>query len=258
MLTALRHSNQRLVRASESSKEDGPFLCPECREVVLLNRGAVNTPHFAHKSYSPCGNGPAESDTHRRMKIEIYDALTRNPLVTLAELERPFGEVRADVFAVIDGVSVAIEVQISTLSADRIAARTRAYARLGVAVLWLLAWSPDVESLTYAPQQFERWLHAAYFGRVYYWHHGLTVIPYQFHDRHLRIPAKSWYDARGKLQRSASRTQISTKYKVTVRGKPLNIVSDFRRSRRLPWEGKFFRVPEALLYIDKRRNFERG
>jgi competence protein CoiA len=192
------------------------------------------------------------------MKIEIYDALTRHPLVSHAELERPFGEVRADVFAVIDGTSVAIEVQISTLSAARIAERTRAYARLGIAVLWILAWSPEVESLAYAPAQFERWLHAAYFGRVYYWHHGLTLIPYQFHDRHLRIPAKSWYDARGKLQRSRSRTQVSQRYKVTVRGRPLHIATDFRRSRRLPWEGKHFRVPEALLYIDKRRNFERG
>ena len=61
--------------------------------------------------------------------MEIFEALQRHPAVSNAALERPLGTNRPDVSAYINGVPVAIEVQISSLSLDTITCRTIEYAR---------------------------------------------------------------------------------------------------------------------------------
>jgi hypothetical protein len=47
------------------------------------------------------------------------------------------------VYAVIQGVRVAFEVQVSTLTLDDLARRTASYAREGVAVCWMHPYSVD-------------------------------------------------------------------------------------------------------------------
>jgi hypothetical protein len=54
------------------------------------------------------------------------------------------------------------------------------YARKGIYVLWLLQWTPTLNARRYTPRLWEKWIHAAYFGRMYYWIEGLTVASYHF------------------------------------------------------------------------------
>jgi len=56
------------------------------------------------------------------------------------------------VSAYINGVPVAIEVQISSLSLETILQRTIAYARKGIYILWLLQWTPTLDSVRYVPR----------------------------------------------------------------------------------------------------------
>ncbi len=162
MLTAVRFDTKQQIIASHATKDMGTFLCPECREVVNFHSGRLVVPHFTHKSYLTCTNSPGETDLHRRAKKEIFESLLRSPRVSGAVLERPFGTVRADIFAVIRGQPVAVEVQVSTLSQDAISYRTSEYAKRGIYVLWILPWTEELDSYRYSPQRFERWLHAAY------------------------------------------------------------------------------------------------
>lgn len=129
MLSARRKSDGQIVTAYMESKRNGPFRCLECNEEVILKMGRSRVNHFAHANPIACKFAEGESETHRRCKLEIYLALQKEAVVSNLALERPFGNVRPDVSAVIRGVPVAIEVQISSLSQDTIMRRTIEYAQ---------------------------------------------------------------------------------------------------------------------------------
>jgi competence protein CoiA len=197
MLSAKRKSDGQIVSAYFESKRNAPFACPECNEEVILKTGRLRVNYFAHANPIACKFATGESDAHRRCKIEIYEALRQMPGVRNAALERRLELVRPDVSAVINGVPVAIEVQISSLSMETIMRRTIEYARDGIYVLWLLPWTPKLDRERYAPTVWEKWLHVAYFGRVYYWTSGLSVVPYRFEPHYGVVPRKTWYSNNG-------------------------------------------------------------
>ncbi len=251
MLSARRNSDGETVLAYFESSRNGPFACLTCNEEVILKTGRQRVDHFAHANPIACKFATGESDKHRQCKMEIYEALLREPHVVNPVLERPFELFRPDVFAYIRGVPVAIEVQISSLSVETIMRRTIEYARDGIYILWLLQWTPELNSSRYAPRMWEKWVHAAYFGRVYYWLHGLNVVPYHF-DPHLKhIPKASWYSRDGEKMSAGGYSQRSKRYRTPVRGPTLHLVRDFGPQERYWWEGNGIKVPDAKLFLQR-------
>jgi competence protein CoiA len=175
MLSAKRKSDGQIVAAYFERKDNGPFECLGCKKEVMLKTSQSRINHFAHVNPIACKFFEGESETHRRCKMEIYEALKREPHVRDVVLERPLGTVRPDVSAYFNDVPVAIEVQISSLAVDTITRRTIEYHRKGVYVLWLLQWTPKLDAERYNPQLWEKWVHAVYFGKAYYWIDGLSV-----------------------------------------------------------------------------------
>jgi len=251
MLSAKRKSDSQTVTAYLSSKAHGPFICLICNEEVILKTGTRRVNHFAHANPIACKFAEGESDGHRQCKMEIYEALLRAPGVTNVALERPLGSVRPDVSAYIYGVPVAIEVQISSLSIETIQRRTIEYARNGIYVLWLLQWTPKLDSNRYAPRIWEKWIHAAYFGRVYYWTGGLSVVCYHFDPKFESVPKTSWRSEDGEKMTGGGYSRRSKRYRMAVRGKTLNLVTDFGPRERYWWQGKGFTVPDAKLFIQR-------
>jgi len=250
MLCATRKSDGQSVIANQEYKSNAPFVCPECCEVVILRRGTVKLPHFAHKPPIVCSYGAGETEDHRRCKMEIYNALSRQPGVTKLALERSLKTVRPDVSAYINGVPVAIEVQISTLSQETIIHRTKEYASKGIYVLWLAQWTPYLDGERYSPRLWEKWVHAAYFGRVYYWVKGLEVLPYRF-EPHLRhVPETSFYE-RGREISAGGYTRKSKRWRSPVRDETLNLAKDFLPKQREFWKGGDLVIPFAKLYIGR-------
>lgn len=158
---------------------------------------------------------------------------------------------RPDVSAYINGVPVAIEVQISSLSLDTITRRTIEYARKGIYVLWLLQWTPELNSPRYTPQIWEKWIHAAYFGCVYFWIEGLTVASYYFDAHFKSVPKKSWYFKDGKKMTGGGYSHRSKRYPTAVAGKILNLATDFAPKQRYWWKGNGLQVPDAKLFIHR-------
>jgi competence protein CoiA len=257
MLIALRRLDNTPVNATNATLADAPFVCPQCRNELILCRGGAATLHFVHKASLPCSYDFGESEAHRRAKNEIHDTLLSHPDADQVQLELPLGGVRPDVFARIRGVPVAIEVQISTLSPETIIHRTEEYTRLGIYVLWLLQWHPELNTTRYSPRGFERWLHATYFGRVYFWKQGLTVLPYHFHEHGKFVKSRRWHDERGRTRKAGGYRRISKRYKMPVCGKPLHLVHDFGKTTRRAWQSKALTVPECNLFMDTRRTFVR-
>jgi competence protein CoiA len=253
MLSARRTSDGQIVTAYLETKANAPFLCLECNREVILRTGNRRVNHFAHANPLACRFGQGESEAHRRCKMEIYEALQQAPNVRNVALERPIGNVRPDVSADISGVPVAIEVQISSLSLETIMRRTIEYFRKGIYVLWLLQWTPELDSPRYTPQIWEKWIHAAYFGRVYYWMEGLKVVSYRFDPSFITVPRTSWYSRskRRKITRGGY-SRRSKRYRTANRGETLNLATDFVPKDRYWWEGNGLKVPDAKLFMQRR------
>ena len=251
MLSAKRKSDGQTVAAYFESKANGPFVCLECNEEVILKTGGAKVNHFAHANPIACKFAVGETEAHRRCKVEIFLALRETPGVRKVALERPLDEVRPDVSAEINGTPVAIEVQISALSLETIMARTIEYARKGIYVLWLLQWTPKLDAKRYSPELWEKWVHAAYFGHVYYWIEGLKVVAYHFEENFKTIPKKSWYSHDGRKMTGGGYSRKSIRYRTAIRGEVLNLVTDFVPSKRYWWEGGCLKVPDAKLFMQR-------
>ena len=182
--------------------------------------------------------------------MEIYEALSHESGVTKLALERSLKTNRPDVSAYINGVPVAIEVQISTLTMETIIQRTEAYGRMGVYVLWLAQWSPYLDGVRYSPRLWEKWVHAACFGRVYYWKKGLEITSYHFDPFFKRVPESSWYEGREEVTVGGYRRK-SKRYRVPVQTGTLNLVKDFHARPRDGWQGSGFTIPAAKLFIER-------
>jgi len=249
MLCAIRKSDRRPVSAYHMVKEQGPFQCPECGDPVVLKTGHNRINHFAHEHPLATHYSENESDEHRKCKMEIFEALCKLPNVRGAELERPMGANRPDIFAYINGTPVAIEVQLSNLSVETIMQRTIEYHRKGIYVLWLLPWVETLDRSRYMPRSWEKWLHAAYFGRVYYWLRDLEVVSYSF-EPHLRtIPKKIWHAENGKQMIAGGYSRRSKNHRTAVRGRTLNLANDFVPKQRYWWKGNGIKVPDAKLFM---------
>lgn len=251
MLTATRDLDGIKVLARSSERVESPFSCPHCRQEVVLRKGSIKVHHFAHKPPVTCSLGIGESEQHLRAKMEIFDSLRHEPNVTDLELEKDFGVSVADVYALISGTRVAVEVQRSSLSVNDIIARTQNYHRLGIAVLWLGLPCSDLTTEKYAPAAWERWCHAAYFGRVYYWDGGQTLQAVHFNPYSIHVESRSWHDWDGSERSAGGYDRTSKRWRTPLHGAPVLLSRSFQRSTRAPWSGGTVLVPLCTLYVDQ-------
>jgi competence protein CoiA len=242
MFYAKWKSTGQTVAAGSTSKRNAPFLCLECGHEVVLRAGKKRVGHFAHLDALACHDWESESEAHRRCKMEIYEALRKEHSVQNVALERSLGSVRPDVSAYVKGVPVAIEIQMSSLSLETITHRTLEYFRKGIYVLWLLQWTPKLDQSRYSPTRWEKWIHATYFGQVYYWVNGLSIVCYRFDPTFKRVSKKM-------MRKGFSRRY--RRFRRASRGELLNLVKDFVPRVRKRWQGRGIQVPEAALFIHR-------
>ena len=132
-----KNQEGNLVSALETClKRKESYSCPGCQGVVLLRHGQVMCPHFAHKSLQDCQFfSENESAQHLSLKAALYKSLVNHgEKVRIEKVLSEMGQI-ADLFV---GDSLALEVQCSRLSQQRLRERTRAYHQAGYEVRWLL------------------------------------------------------------------------------------------------------------------------
>jgi competence protein CoiA len=251
MLTATRQDDGQKVSARDAQKSQAPFHCPKCRSEVVLHKGNIKTHHFKHKPPISCSWGQGETNGHYLAKLGVYDALTKEPNVSGAELEKDFGATVADVFAVIEGVPVAVEIQRSNLSVAEITSRTQNYYRLGISVLWVALPNESLWEERYSPSAWERWCHAAYFGRVYYWDEGQRFHVVHFSPYLLYVQESSWFDSDGSERFAGGYERFSKRYKTPWHGKCVALCKDFRPKVKSAYSSGTISIPPCRLYLDR-------
>ncbi|MFH1672751.1 MAG: competence protein CoiA family protein [Pseudomonadota bacterium] len=175
------------------------------------------------------------------------------------QLEQRLEGVRPDVAFSTDGQRIAIEIQNSTLDVREISRRTIRYTELGMYVLWLapcdgpkLVWRDDEETYVCRPKEWEKYLHAMYYGRMYFWQSQAEVIPYHFDVFKSWVEESHWFDTDGD-ERSAGgyyRTAKALKIPMAYSERSLHIVEDFASSKRNRFISKNWLVPRCNLWKD--------
>lgn len=256
MLTARRKTDNQKVIASDVTKADGPFVCPQCASETIVRKGMIKTPHFAHKPPILCTYGKGESEHHRRCKYDIYTQISRDSTIT-CELEKDLGPVVPDIFVDFGAGKrkIALEIQISHLTMSRIISRTQAYHQLGVYVLWLPIYDATLEAERYSPKAWEKWLHATYYGRVYYWVKDLMIMPVHFDEHLIYVAESEWYDSEGDPQSAGGYYKRSKRYRTPHKGTPVHLFEDFRADHRHAWSGGDIVVPECNILIDTQHHW---
>lgn len=250
MITAIRAFDLNRAFARDCTKDHGPFICPTCGNEVILHKGNIREHHFSHKPPVTCPQAVGETMQHMRAKLAIYDALSLEPSITNLDIEKSFGSSIADVYAKIRGEAVAVEIQRSTLSVNDIVARTEKYQKLGIAVLWIGLPRPEIFTNKYNPQAWERWCHAAYYGRVYYWQDGQCIRPVHFGPYRVYVEERTYYDASGDEMVGGGYHRISRRYRTPEYGQPVLIAQLFHSTERNAFTSETIYVPHCRLYVD--------
>ena len=115
---------------------EGPFYCLACHSPVRLKNGSVLRAHFAHVELQHCPyHHEAESFEHLELKASLYDWASKESHTEVESYLADFQQI-ADLLVV--DKNLALEVQCSSLSLERLKERSDAYRSHGYQVYWLL------------------------------------------------------------------------------------------------------------------------
>jgi competence protein CoiA len=185
-------------------------------------------------------------------KLDIFAALQKHQDITKLQLERPLGDVRPDISFYLRNIPVALEVQVSTLSLDTIDQRTRAYTRKGISLLWTSPYPPTMDDTDrYSPALWEKYLHALYFGKLYYWVSDETLQPVRFDEYLLHVEYREWYvpSGEGEMDYAGGYDCYSKRYRTPYLLDRVNITS-LALVNRKAWSSKTLSTPAARLWCE--------
>lgn len=153
MFVAILERDKSRVEAANAVRKLR-HTCPHCLELVILHRGKIKRPHFAHRKDSACPYGKGETWQHEQAKAAILAGARAKELVAEPELEvlSIDGDRRADVVVYAPSTDPtkneskwmrAFEVQYSTISFDDLKRRTNSYMAASLPVLWIAVIDDD-------------------------------------------------------------------------------------------------------------------
>lgn len=210
---AVSEKTGKKVYRDNATKKGGPFYCPYCFSPAIIRKCTEKEDHFAHKPrLSPVLNSKDQA-LHTECKNSICKYLSEkypngNWMVERAIEEIPkIGNKRIipDIsgrFGDKKGIPIAIEVQKSAYTPNKIREKTEQYYKLGIYVLWIIPLKNNLGDDVFRPRLFEKYLHAMYYGRVYYWTptHPNQLLPVHYSYTSRYIEPTSFYDENGEEQ----------------------------------------------------------
>lgn len=239
---AARNKTGERVHASQVTRADGPFHCPDCLTDAVVRKCTERVDHFAHKARLSPVLARGETALHKACKNEIRDELiARFPdgkweceRVIKPNKEKNTPRLIPDVSGRIDDLPVVIEIQASCLTVSRIIKRAAAYRALNCAILWIVPLKEELGELPFRPRLFERYLHTMYFGRTYYWMpgDGLLLRPVHYGVAYRYIDMSEWYEAGGEHRQAGGYDKPYKIVKMPYCGRRVDIVDHFHWEER--------------------------
>jgi len=174
---AISEKTGKRVYCKHVTKEDGPFYCPKCNSKAIVRKCAEKEDHFAHKTRLSPVLTKKDQSLHTVCKDSICDYLSKQYPNGNWATERPIPESKRlgttmivpDISGRINNIPVAIEVQKTAYTLNKIKEKTEIYNKWGIYVLWIVPLREELGDKDFRPRLYEKYLHAMYFGRAYYW-----------------------------------------------------------------------------------------
>jgi competence protein CoiA len=115
------------------------FICPICKNEVVLKLGRKRITHFAHRREAACTiEHETESSYHLSGKADLFKWLKRQRLEVKLEPYLQSIQQRPDLLLSYKGKTYAIEYQCSTISEELFRKRTASFLKAGIKPLWIL------------------------------------------------------------------------------------------------------------------------
>jgi hypothetical protein len=234
---ALKKSDNTVVHAANVKKADGPFYCPSCLSDAIVRKCTEKKDHFAHKSRQSPIILSKDFELHNKCRDEICSELqTLFPDGKWAK-ERPIPanknketkERIPDISGRINGKPIAIEVQASSYTIEKIYSKTQDYFKLGISVLWIIPLRNELGNEPFRPRLFEKYLHSIYYGKVYYYLPGekLILLPVHFSPAKRWIEESTWYEEGGTERNEGGYYLTYRTIKMPNYGQSVDISKDF-------------------------------
>lgn len=178
MFVALNSEKERVVGFDAIKGEE--YHCQQCHQKVMLKKGEIKTPHFAHyPDMPPCVWWEPETMEHLLMKKRVMNLLKKNNDVAFAQFEYRLNNISEkrksnslslgdydgfhndfngdfslypDVYIELrGGERIAVECQVSNKVLTDFILKTKRYSHWGIYTLWLFPHNKDYD----APSSFE-------------------------------------------------------------------------------------------------------
>jgi len=164
MLVAI-YQNER-VEASKADKKSSEYSCPVCKTDVILKKGSIVIPHFAHRPDANCMFGVGEGIEHLTTKLKMAEVFREaGKKVEIEYIYKLRDKCMISDLSLIEdsGTTCAIEIVDSHDNMDHIKEKASFYKKLNVPCLWLPIIRKKVRTYftgqgRYRPTAFESWL----------------------------------------------------------------------------------------------------
>lgn len=265
---ARKKEDNSKVSASLVTKNDGPFYCPVCLSDAIVRKCTEKADHFAHKGKLSPAITSKNQELHDKCKNEICEYLKTAYPEGNWETERPIPPIESKGWnkEIIPDISgrlgtkkdqpVAIEIQKSAYTLNRIHDKTIEYAKRNIFVIWIVPLSKELGTEPFRPRLYEKYLHSIYYGRTYYWTPKTSpqIIPIHFSPTKRWIDEKTWFDIEYGEERTTGGFYLSYKtLKSPNYGSRCLLDKDFKTEDRPEFIPKNQKknVPESNIFMDK-------
>lgn len=240
-----------------SDKDEAPFLCPVCEQIVLLRQGKTRVHRFVHKEKGRCQHCINETQRNLSIKKQLYESICNNSSCSNCKLEVELDIVSPDILFKINNISVAIEIIKKNISVDEIKRRFDNYTDLQIYVIFILE---DTEPVTKIHKKSNqevcnindtlKFLHTLYFGKVYYFLHDLTVVAYHFDSVEVKVKNFNQYGGEISFYNKTLKS-----LKIPVKSRDINLIDNFKYLWRSKWVTEYIEYPCGKLWIDSLDNW---
>lgn len=268
--SALRKADNQLVNTVEVTKANGPFYCPVCLSDAVVRKCSEKVDHFAHHARQSPIIRRKDKELHTKCRDKILEHLINifpdgkwaKEREIPANKEKDYKKVIPDISGRVGDIPVAIEVQASAYTINRISTKIIEYQKRNpkVAVLYIVPLTEELGTEPFRPRLFEKYLHNMYFGRVYYWTqtNEALIQPVHFGPAKRWIEETTWFDTEIQEQRTEGGFLLTYRtIKTPNFANYVDIAKDFVKAERKEFIPKNVKkaVPEGTVFKDNLREW---
>ncbi|MDW4190220.1 competence protein CoiA family protein [Staphylococcus saprophyticus] len=133
MLLAYDH-HKHLVFANHAVK-DAEYTCPHCKSKMILKKGEIITPHFAHLKVAFIFCSKGETQAHYSLKYQL--ALKLSCIGYHVQIEPYIAGIYQYPDLIIDK-KIAIEIQFSKITISSVKKRSNGLLHIGYRLIWII------------------------------------------------------------------------------------------------------------------------